>query len=150
MANEITFGYTTGRTLTYGVYQPDGTVRTAAGTALSETAGTGYYTASDANIVAGDWVIVKDSVLGVVGAGEYKTEISATAIEAKIDVIDGIVDDILVDTGTTLDDHLTDIKGTGFVKDTNSLVNITDDQSKVLNIYNEIPKSERTETLEVG
>ena len=31
---------------------------------------------------------------------------------------------ILADTGTTLDDHLTDIKGTAFVKDTNSLVNL--------------------------
>jgi len=34
------------------------------------------------------------------------------------------IDDILVDTGTTLDDHLTDIKGTGFVKDTDSLVDL--------------------------
>jgi hypothetical protein len=31
---------------------------------------------------------------------------------------------ILTDTGTTLDNHLTDIKGTAFVKDTHSLVNI--------------------------
>ncbi|KKL64803.1 hypothetical protein LCGC14_2161300, partial [marine sediment metagenome] len=31
---------------------------------------------------------------------------------------------ILVDTGTTLEAHLTDIKGTAFVKDTNSLVNL--------------------------
>jgi hypothetical protein len=31
---------------------------------------------------------------------------------------------ILVDTGTTLETHLTDIKGTSFVKDTNSLVNL--------------------------
>ncbi len=31
---------------------------------------------------------------------------------------------ILVDTGTTLDDHLTDIKGTSFVKDTHSLIDI--------------------------
>jgi hypothetical protein len=35
------------------------------------------------------------------------------------------VDAILTDTGTTLDDHLTDIKGTGFVKDTNSLTNLS-------------------------
>jgi len=39
----------------------------------------------------------------------------------KIDVIDGIVDNILIDTSTTLENHLTDIKGTGFVKDTHSL-----------------------------
>lgn len=31
---------------------------------------------------------------------------------------------IVVDTGTTLDNHLTDIKGTGFVKDTHSLIDI--------------------------
>jgi hypothetical protein len=31
---------------------------------------------------------------------------------------------ILLDTGTTLDDHLTDIKGTSFVKDTHSLIDI--------------------------
>jgi len=31
---------------------------------------------------------------------------------------------ILTDTGTTLDNHLTDIKGTGFVKDTHSLIDI--------------------------
>ncbi|MHA1663249.1 MAG: hypothetical protein ACTSVR_08355, partial [Candidatus Thorarchaeota archaeon] len=34
------------------------------------------------------------------------------------------VDAILVDTSTTLDDHLTDIKGTSFVKDTHSLIDI--------------------------
>ena len=32
-----------------------------------------------------------------------------------------VVDVILVDTGTTLENHLVDIKGTGFVKDTDSL-----------------------------
>lgn len=44
--------------------------------------------------------------------------------EGKIDTIDGNVDSILIDTGTTLENHLTDIKGTGFVKDTNSLVDL--------------------------
>jgi len=34
------------------------------------------------------------------------------------------IDAILVDTSTTLDTHMVDIKGTGFVKDTHSLVNI--------------------------
>jgi len=34
---------------------------------------------------------------------------------------DDDIDAILVDTGTTLENHLTDIKGTGFVKDTDSL-----------------------------
>ena len=47
-----------------------------------------------------------------------------TTLNDKIDVIDGIVDDILVDTATTLENHLTDIKGTGFAKDTHSLIDI--------------------------
>ena len=43
------------------------------------------------------------------------------ANEAKIDTIDSIVDSILIDTSITLESHLTDIKGTGFTKDINSL-----------------------------
>jgi len=38
-----------------------------------------------------------------------------------LDEIDANVDAILTDTGTTLETHLTDIKGTGFIKDTHSL-----------------------------
>jgi hypothetical protein len=37
---------------------------------------------------------------------------------------DSTLNAILADTGTTLDNHLTDIKGTGFAKDTHSLTNI--------------------------
>jgi hypothetical protein len=40
-----------------------------------------------------------------------------TATQASIDAIE-------IDTGTTLDNHLTDIKGTAFVKDTHSLIDI--------------------------
>lgn len=101
MANEITVGFYTGATLTYGAYQPDGTVRTAAGTSLTEVAGTGYYKASDANIVAGDIVVVKQGTV-VVAYGEYRptvtTDISSLATQASVDVIDGIVDTILADT----------------------------------------------------
>ena len=58
-------------------------------------------------------------------AADFTTEIQAgLATEAKQDIIDTNVDAILVDTSTTLDNHLTDIKGTGFVKDTHSLVDI--------------------------
>ena len=101
MANEIQFGYTTGRTLTYGVYQPDGTVRTAAGTALAEVAGTGYYKATDASVVAGDYIIVIDSVLGTVGQGQYETATSSLAttahlqdVEDKLDTVDTNVDTV--------------------------------------------------------
>lgn len=80
MANEITFGYKTGETLTYGAYQPDGIVRTAAATALTEVAGTGYYKATDASIVAGDIVIVNDGTQNV-GWGEYRPEVNAVLIE---------------------------------------------------------------------
>jgi len=100
MANEITFGYTTGRDLAYGVYQPNGAVRTAAGTDLPEIPATGYYTATNASIVSGDFVIVTDSVLGVVGQGEYQPEVATVptgmdAIEDKIDIIDENVDTLL-------------------------------------------------------
>ena len=100
MASEIKMGYVSGKTLTYGAYQPDGTVRTAAGTALPEIGATGYYVASDANLAAGDVVIVKEGTV-VRGAGEYKPEVSAseisadlTAIEGKIDTVDTVVDGI--------------------------------------------------------
>lgn len=54
------------------------------------------------------------------------------ATETKQDTIDANVDAILVDTGTTLDNHLTDIKGTGFVKDTHSLIDIQTDTAAIL------------------
>jgi hypothetical protein len=70
----VTFGWVSGETLTYGAYQPDGTVRTAAGTSLPEISSTGYYTASDANIQTGDLVIVNDGSDNV-GWGEYHSEV---------------------------------------------------------------------------
>jgi hypothetical protein len=50
----------------------------------------------------------------------------ATGINVATDVAA-----VLVDTGTTLDNHLTDIKGTGFVKDTDSLVDIRPETDKI-------------------
>jgi hypothetical protein len=96
MANEITMGYLSGHTLTYGVYQPDGTVRTAAGTPLPEIGTTGYYTATDANITAGDFVIVKEGAT-VVGQGQYKPEINSTDIDADFTEIKGKIDQIIQD-----------------------------------------------------
>ena len=70
MANEINFAWKSGESLDYGVYQPAGTVRTAAGTSLPEISSTGYYTATDGNIQTGDIVVVTDGT-NIVGHGEY-------------------------------------------------------------------------------
>jgi len=70
MANEIKVVAQSGLELTYGAYQPDGTVRTAAGTALTEVAGTGYYKANDANVQTGDVLVVSDAV-GVLAGKIY-------------------------------------------------------------------------------
>lgn len=106
MSEEITFGYTSGLTLKYEAYQPDGTIRTAS-ISLPEIGTTGYYVASDADIEAGDFVIVKKSPYGaddVVGSGQYKPEVSASSItadladiETKIDTIDTNVDLLIVE-----------------------------------------------------
>lgn len=116
MANEITLGYRTGATLTYGVYQPDGTVRTAAGTSLAEVAGTGYYKTTDANIVAGDIVIVKEGTV-VVAYGEYQPTVTAAGVSANLTTIEGKIDTI----------------------DTNVDALIVG-QTKVVNTYNNIPQ----------
>lgn len=91
MANEIKLGYKTGQTLTYAVYNPDGTQVTAPGTSLPEIGATGYYTASNASIAAGDVCMISDAN-GVLFQGEYKPEISATVIDGKINTIDGLID----------------------------------------------------------
>ena len=83
MANEITFGYISGETLTYGAYQPSGTVRTAAGTSLTESGSTGYYTATDANIQTGDVVVIDDGT-DKVGYGVYNlaTSLSSDGLDS--------------------------------------------------------------------
>ena len=48
----------------------------------------------------------------------------AADVSADIAAVKSDTGSILTDTGTTLDNHLTDIKGTGFAKDTHSLTNI--------------------------
>lgn len=52
------------------------------------------------------------------------TDAAGTNVAADVIAVKAETATILVDTGTTLNDHLTDIKGTGFVKDTHSLIDI--------------------------
>jgi hypothetical protein len=89
MANEIQFPFRIGATLTYGAYEPDGTVRTAAGTSLPEIAATGYFTATDASIVAGDAVVVKEGA-NVVGGGIYQPEVTSVGLSGIGTVTDRI------------------------------------------------------------
>jgi len=112
MSNEINFGWASGRTLTYGAYEPDGSVRTAAGTSLPEIGSTGYYVADNGDIEAGDWVIVKESIT-VVGAGEYSPEVSISGdlvtIEADLtEILEMITEKIVY----VFDDRITKIDET--------------------------------------
>lgn len=91
MANEITLGFRSGATLTYGAYQPNGTVRTAAGTSLPEVSSTGYYTADDGDVEPGDIVIVKEGT-DVVAWGEYNPDVTSGTIEADLTTIEDKVD----------------------------------------------------------
>jgi len=101
----VKVGYITGAVnLTYGAYQPNGTVRTAAGTSLVEAADSGYYFAADAALIAGDTIVVKDGSTFVT-AGIYQPE----SVVTNIDVTAGVIDQVaLVDTTT----ENTDMVGT--------------------------------------
>jgi len=99
MANKIKLGYYTGQTLTYAVYNPDGTEVTAPGTSLPEIAATGYYTATNASIAAGDTCIVSDTN-GVLFQGEYLPDVVSTSVSAEVAVIDANVDTLIVDQQT--------------------------------------------------
>lgn len=60
-------------------------------------------------------------VIGVPGSVYTRTDQDLSTIEGKIDTIDGIVDSILEDTGTTLDGKLDNIAGATFDTATDSL-----------------------------
>jgi len=87
--NEIKFTYVTGRTLTYTVRKPDGTLRGPADIPLLETPpSSGYYTNNDRpDLVVGDMVIIKDSKTGNnVGSGEWKPEDATDVKKGKDNV----------------------------------------------------------------
>jgi len=98
-------------------------------TALSSFKATGFSTHTAANVrtemdanSTGFVQILADLASA---ASEVSEALQDTA-ELQTDWHDGgrldlLIDAILLDTGTTLENHLTDIKGTGFVKDTHSL-----------------------------
>ena len=97
--NEIKLGYYTGQTLTYAVYNPDGTQVTAPGTSLPEIGSTGYYTATNGDIAAGDICIVSDTN-GVLFQGEYLPDVVSSAVSAEIAAVDAKID--IIDTGVDL------------------------------------------------
>jgi hypothetical protein len=95
MADEINLTYRSGATLTYGAFQPDGTVRTAAGTNLPEVGATGYYVASDSAVVVGDQIVVKEGV-NIVAGGQYEIR-----IPTDISTLQTTANTISTDVGTT-------------------------------------------------
>lgn len=91
MANEVSYFFTTGRTLTFTARQPDGTLRGAANQAMTEAA-TGFYTATPSTTLeSGDIVAISDSVYGIIAQGEYQfasLSDDITDIKAKTDLIE--------------------------------------------------------------
>jgi len=101
----------------------DGNVTGSVGSLVGHTVQTGDSFArlgapAGASVSADVAAVKAETALIVADTNELQTD---WADGGRLDLI---IDSILVDTGTTLDDHLTDIKGTGFVKDTHSLIDI--------------------------
>jgi hypothetical protein len=95
---------------------------------VAATAANGYESGKDYNLVITQGTVGGVSVVGEV-VGQFSIGRSAAAVDLAngTDGLGAIKADtaaILTDTGTTLENHLTDIKGTGFVKDTHSLIDI--------------------------
>ena len=74
--NEIRLpAFRSGAEITYEVLNGDGTVITPAGTPLPEIRSTGYYTADNDDVTAGDIVVIKEGAT-VVGGGAFGTPAS--------------------------------------------------------------------------
>ena len=109
MANEITFIYTSGQTLTYLAYAPDGTPRITS-TSLPEVGTTGYYTASAPTLVALDMVIIKSGA-NIIAGGQYKPEVSA-----NVDLTE-VINDL-----QTIDENIVTLS-TAIIDSTGSVLN---------------------------
>lgn len=115
----LKFGWKSGEALTYEALQPDGTVRTTAGTSFPEIGSTGYYTVIDANVVVGDVAVVNDGTKNV-GFGEESPEVNCAYIEGS-DFTDTLIGSDS-DTLESLSDQM-DV--------------LSAQSSKVLNVYSE-------------
>lgn len=119
-----------------GTALPDVAADGAGGLPISDAGGLDLDTMNTnvSSILTDTGTTLDNHLTDIKGTGFVKDTHSLVDIEGYVDLIDDgtsglakIATDaaaILVDTGTTLDNHLTDIKGTGFVKDTNSLVDL--------------------------
>lgn len=119
MANEIGFGYRTGATLTGDSYQPSGTLRTHY-VSIPEIGTTGYYTVSDAALVALDTVIVKEGGI-VVMQGQYEPPVTSPTVSG--------------DT-TTIINNIATLQTTATNTETN-VSTIMEDESSVNNVFNQ-------------
>ena len=136
MSNEVFHNYLTSNTLYFCVFQLDGNVFLSNGLS-DEVWGAGgndaddYDVGMDESTVGSSGHYVGDfDDLGNISAGTYRVAIYQQAGASPADTDSVVAEAEIHWDGTaeitqfTLDTDLTDIKGTGFVKDTDSLVDL--------------------------